>query len=496
MTATTRGASIRHPGDLRVLLLATGAFFLTFVVWFNMAPFNVVIKRAFDLTPAQLAALMQVNVALTIPARILIGRLVDRFGPRAVYAALLVVLGVPCILFGLASQYWQLLLLRVLLSCIGAGFVVGIRMVAEWFPPRYVGAAEGLYAGWGNFGSAAAAFTLPLVALWIGGDEAWRWSIGLTGALVMAYGILYYLSVRDTPEGVAYRRPRRASALEVSSWGDLWGLMALSLPTYMVLGILAWRIVALGVLPPAAATAITVLLALAYLADVYQAWNVNRPRLLAGVPDEERYAFRQVAILSLAYFVNFGGELAVVSMLPQFFAERFDLSLATAGMAASLFAFTNLFARPGGGWLADRLGRRRTLAFLMGGLGMTFTLMGLATRLDAASLRVAAVLTVLTSLFVQASEGAVFATVPLVNRRVTGQVAGIVGAYGNLGAVVWLLILQQLGPAGMFVALGVGGIASMALTLWLSEPEAGRAGKPVFTTATVPARTAAGFGSD
>ena len=50
---------------------------------------------------------------------------------------------------------------RLLLGIVGAGFVVGIRMVSEWFPPKDLGTAEGVYGGWGNFGSAAAALALP-----------------------------------------------------------------------------------------------------------------------------------------------------------------------------------------------------------------------------------------------------------------------------------------------------------------------------------------------
>ena len=50
---------------------------------------------------------------------------------------------------------------------IGAGFVVGIRMVSEWFAPADLGTAEGVYGGWGNFGASAAAFGLPALATWI-----------------------------------------------------------------------------------------------------------------------------------------------------------------------------------------------------------------------------------------------------------------------------------------------------------------------------------------
>ena len=37
----------------------------------------------------------------------------------------------------------------VLAGIVGAGFVIGIRMVAEWFPPKEIGLAEGIYGGWG-----------------------------------------------------------------------------------------------------------------------------------------------------------------------------------------------------------------------------------------------------------------------------------------------------------------------------------------------------------
>ena len=43
-----------------------------------------------------------------------------------------------------------------------------------------------------------------------------------------------------------------------------------------------------------------------------------------------------------------------------------------------------------------------------------------------------------------ASAGATFAMVPLIKRRVTGQIAGMVGAYGNVGSVFYLAVYSQL----------------------------------------------------
>src|SRR3954468_21459772 len=119
------------------------SFFLTFVVWFNLAPFSSSIGRALHLTPEQVKTLMICNVALTIPARIGVGMLVDRFGPRKVFTAILLTFALPCVFCALATQYWQLVVARLLVSGIGAGFVVGIRLVREWFEPRESGWRRG-----------------------------------------------------------------------------------------------------------------------------------------------------------------------------------------------------------------------------------------------------------------------------------------------------------------------------------------------------------------
>ena len=65
-----------------ILHLSWLAFFFSFVAWFNMAPFNTTLIRTVGLSHEQINILMLCNVSLTIPARILIGILVDHLGPR------------------------------------------------------------------------------------------------------------------------------------------------------------------------------------------------------------------------------------------------------------------------------------------------------------------------------------------------------------------------------------------------------------------------------
>ncbi|MEE2766202.1 MAG: MFS transporter, partial [Pseudomonadota bacterium] len=63
-------------GKTKVLHLTWFAFFLTFLVWFNHAPLMLLIKETLQLTDEQVKIILILNVALTIPARIIVGMLV------------------------------------------------------------------------------------------------------------------------------------------------------------------------------------------------------------------------------------------------------------------------------------------------------------------------------------------------------------------------------------------------------------------------------------
>ncbi|NQU48187.1 MAG: NarK family nitrate/nitrite MFS transporter [Planctomycetes bacterium] len=461
-------------GPYKILHMTWFAFFLTFMAWFNMAPLAAAMKIDLGLTDGDLKVLMICNVALTIPARIIIGMLLDRFGPRKVFSGLLIVMSAPCFAFAVSSTMIQLVITRLLLGVIGAGFVIGIRMVAEWFPPKDVGEAEGIYGGFGNFGSAASAFTLPTIAILatqaFGGDEGWRYAIGLTGAMCLVYGFIYYANVSDTPPGKTYAKPRRAGAMEVTSMASLYGLIFMQVPMIFALGLLVWKLHNFGFLPTQGAHIGYGALVSILIFQAYKAWTVNAPHIREGYTEDDKYEFRQVAILDLAYFVTFGSELAVVSMLPLFFKRTFDLSLAQAGMIAASFAFMNLFARPMGGFLSDRLGsRRKTLTFLLAGLAVGYFLMSRINSEWPIPLAIAA--TMGCSFFVQAGEGAVFAVVPLVKKRVTGQIAGMVGAYGNVGAVCLLTVFSFVTPPTFFLTISGCAIVCMIASFALKEPK-------------------------
>ncbi|VAW66073.1 Nitrate/nitrite transporter, partial [hydrothermal vent metagenome] len=167
-TSSFKKNFLSFTGRSKVLHTTWLAFFVTFLVWFNHAPLLGFIQESMGLSDQQVKALLILNVALTIPARIIMGMLVDHYGPRKVYSATLVVTAGLCFFFAMASTFEMLALSRFLMGFVGAGFVIGIRLISEWYPAKQMGLAEGIYKGLGNVGSAVAAMTLPTIAIMFG----------------------------------------------------------------------------------------------------------------------------------------------------------------------------------------------------------------------------------------------------------------------------------------------------------------------------------------
>ena len=459
--------------EIKALHLTWIAFYICFFVWFNMAPLATsMLKSVGWLTNDDLRLFAIANVALTIPARILVGMGLDKWGPRRVFSVLMVTMAIPAIAFAFGETRTQLLVSRLILSSIGASFVVGIHMTAMWFKPRDIGFAEGFYAGWGNFGSAAAAMTLPLIALNVfGGDDGWRYAIASTAIIMALYGVFYWFAITDGPVGTVQHKPRKVSAMEVSSWADMIKLIIWTIPMIGVLSLLVWRIENMGYIDAQWAWVCHGVIALIVIYQIIQVLRVNLPILRKGVPEDDKYDFNSVAALNSTYFANFGAELAVVSMLPMFFEMTWGLTPTAAGMIAASFAFINLIARPIGGLVSDRFGNRRfvMLAYMIG-ITIGFALMGLMN--STLPLYIAVAITIMSSVFVQGAEGATFGIIPSIKRRITGQISGMAGAYGNVGAVCYLTLYTFVTPSQFFFIIAAGALLSfVACFFWLKEPE-------------------------
>jgi len=159
-----------------------------------------------------------------------------------------------------------------------------------------------------------------------------------------------------------------------------------------------------------------------------------------------------------------------------------------AGLIAASFAFVNLLARPLGGLVSDSMkNRKRTMLAYMAGITLGFVGManigkhgpvvdGVLTLVPTFDgvwwVAVAVIITILCSMFVQGAEGATFAVIPMIKKEMTGQIAGMAGAYGNVGAVCYLVLSSLVDAKTFFYVIAAGAALSFLYCAFaLEEPK-------------------------
>ncbi|HLW20717.1 MAG TPA: MFS transporter, partial [Cyclobacteriaceae bacterium] len=138
--------------QMRAFHLSWLSFFLCFFGWFGIAPLMAIVRDELDLTKSQIGNIIIASVAITVIARLFVGWLVDRIGPRITYTYLLIFGSIPVIFIGMSNSYESFLLFRLAIGVIGASFVITQYHTSIMFAPNIVGTANATSAGWGNMG--------------------------------------------------------------------------------------------------------------------------------------------------------------------------------------------------------------------------------------------------------------------------------------------------------------------------------------------------------
>jgi NNP family nitrate/nitrite transporter-like MFS transporter len=387
MTETTSRASKINLLDfksvqMRAFHVTWITFFLCFFGWFGIAPLMPIVRNDLNLTQAQVGNIIIASVSITIFARLIIGSLCDKIGPRLCYAILLIFGSIPVMLIGLSDSYESFLLFRLAIGVLGASFVVTQYHTSVMFAPNVVGTANATVAGWGNMGGGVTLMVMPLVAAAFVGlgylpSEAWRWSMVIPGAALFIMGFVYYFYTQDTPEGNFSDLKKNRASNETDKIKKKGNFLE--------------------------------------ACKDYRVW-----------------------VLFLAYGACFGIEITIDNIATLYFVDNFQVGIKEAGIIAGLFGMMNIFARALGGIFGDKAGKRFGLKGRILILGIFLMLEGIGIMVFSTMefLPWAIATMLLFALFLKMSNGATYSVVPFINKKAIGAVSGIVGAGGNVGAVL------------------------------------------------------------
>ena len=143
-----------------VLVSSTVSFTVCFMIWMMLAVVGIPIKKQLGLSETEFGFLAALPVLSGSLIRVPMGIWTDKFGGRIVMFVLML-LSVPAIFaMQYATQYWQFLIIGLMMGLAGGSFSVGTPYVARWFPKEQQGLAMGVF-GAGNAGSAVNKFIAP-----------------------------------------------------------------------------------------------------------------------------------------------------------------------------------------------------------------------------------------------------------------------------------------------------------------------------------------------
>jgi NNP family nitrate/nitrite transporter-like MFS transporter len=201
---------IQNPHQ-RAFWASTVAFFSTFFSVFAPAALMPYIKKdsadgGIGLTKTQISGSGGAAVGSTIFMRVLAGPMCDRLGARKTYVVLLL-LGVP----GLIGMFFVhdggvFIFLRLLIGFSLASFVPCQVWNSQMWTKKIVGMANATAGGWGNLGGGVTQLVMPAIMLGIlsgtGGDVGLSWRLCFILPICMHVGsCLAIWTARDLPDG-------------------------------------------------------------------------------------------------------------------------------------------------------------------------------------------------------------------------------------------------------------------------------------------------------
>ncbi len=203
-------------GHAPTLLSAFLHFDISFMIWVLIGALGIFIARDLHLTTVEKGWIVSIPLLGGAFFRIMLGFLVDRFGPKRIGILSLSILLLPLV-WGWrgATSLYELIAVGFLLGIAGASFAVALPLASRAYPREHQGIAMGI-AGAGNSGTMIAVLIAPLLAESLG----WHAVFGLAILPVILTLVCFTLLAQEQGERPT---PRPMSAyLSLLRERDLW----------------------------------------------------------------------------------------------------------------------------------------------------------------------------------------------------------------------------------------------------------------------------------
>ncbi|KAF2196494.1 nitrate transporter [Delitschia confertaspora ATCC 74209] len=474
----------------RVFFFSWFGFMIAFWSWYAFPPLLAdVIAADIHMKPFQVANSNIIALTATLLVRLVAGPCCDRFGPRKTFAGCLLAGAIPTFLSGAVYNASGLYALRFFIGILGGSFVPCQVWTTGFFDKNVVGTANALTGGLGNLGGGITYFVMPAVynslhSHGMAKHTAWRVSFIVPGILIVFVALCLLLLCPDSPTGkweerfaAAETNLRRHSVTITGEVVDVPGNIT-DAPTPVTES-------------PAATSEDE---------EKKHGWADNE----AHITDQEMVATvrgeviqkptikevlsvmasPQTLVTAAGYFCSFGAELAINSILGNYYAKNFPkLGLQQQGNWAAMFGLLNGVTRPLGGYVSDMVYRRtksvwaKKAALHAYGVitGVFLIIIGVLDSKDQSTMfgLVAAM-----AVFLEGGNGANFGLVPHVHPYANGVVSGFTGAAGNFGGIIFAIIFRYNGKnyGKVFWIIGVMTIAINLAVSWIRPIPKGQIG--------------------
>ncbi|KAK2748058.1 hypothetical protein FQN55_004609 [Onygenales sp. PD_40] len=441
----------------RVFLFSWLGFMVAFLSWYAFPPLlTITIRKDLNMSQADVANSNIVALLATFLVRVVCGPLCDRFGPRWVFIGTMLCGAIPTAMAGLVTTPSGLIALRFFVGILGATFVPCQVWCTGFFDKSVVGTANALAGGWGNAGGGITYFVMPALfdslvhSRGLTPHKAWRVAYIVPFIIIVTVATGMAITCDDTPTGKWSERHLVAD--QVLTGEEVHGATTpveesgkdskSPSPTVSDQTPIDFEKHA----PSDSEAQVKTGTSLS---------EVKGEIIVAPTFNEALKVLLSKESLALAgpYACSFGSELAINSILSSYYLKNFpELGQTNSSNWAAMLGLLNVFFRPLGGWVGDVIyrktnsvwGKKIWLIFTGIAYGVILIALGLSNP-DSKSTMFGLIAGY--ALFMEASNGASFAVVPHVHPFANGILSGIVGAFGNLGGIIFAIVFRYNGTS-------------------------------------------------